>query len=112
MGALPNSHEPASPERNPEHDQLSAGVLSFIKRAYARSRPSLLDSTLADDKIRGSLRSAAVLIVIFQTGYAAQQLHASAPRFDATLSLVVTNIAIGVGFFLSTFVASMLRYWR
>ena len=112
MGALPNQHDSASPERNPEHDQLSAGVLSFIKHAYARPRTTLLDSTIADEKIRGSLRSAAVLIVIFQVGYAAQQLHSSAPRFDATLSLVVTNIAIGVGFFLSTFVASMPRYWR
>ena len=112
MGALPKQHDPASGERNPEHDQLSVGVLSFIKRAYARSRTTLLDSTIADEKIRGSLRSAAVLIVIFQVGYAAQQLHSSGPRFDATLSLVVTNIAIGVGFFLSTFVASMPRYWR
>ena len=112
MGALPKQHDPASRERNPEHDQLSAGVLSFIKHAYARPRTTLLDSTIADEKIRGSLRSAAVLIVMFQMGYAAQQLHSSAPRFDAALSLVVTNIAIGVGFFLSTFVASMPRYWR
>ena len=112
MGAMPKQHDPASRERNPEHDQLSAGVLSFIKHAYARSRPTLLDSTIADEKLRGSLRSAAALIVIFQVGYAAQQLHSSAPRFDATLSLVATNIAIGVAFFLSTFVASMPRYWR
>ncbi len=32
--------------------------------------------------------------------------------FDATLSLVLTNIAIGIGFFLTTFIASMPRYWR
>ena len=112
MGAFPKQHDPASRERNPEHDQLSAGILSFLTRAYSRSRTTLPDSTIGDEKIRGSLRSAAVLIVSFQAGYAAQQLHASAPRFDATLSLVVTNIAIGVGFFLSTFVASMPRYWR
>ncbi len=80
MGALPKQHDPASRERNPEHDQLNAGVLSFIRHAYARSRTTLLDSTIADEKIRGSLRSAAVLIVIFQIGYAAQQLHSSAPK--------------------------------
>src|SRR5580700_4495078 len=112
MGALPKQHDPALPERNPEHDQLSAGVLSFFKRACARSRTTLLDSTIADERIRGSLRSAAVLIVIFQAGYAVQQLHSSGSRFDAALSLVVTNIAIGVGFLLSTFVESMPRYWR
>ena len=37
---------------NPEHDQLNAGVLSFIRHAYARSRTTLLDSTIADEKIR------------------------------------------------------------
>src|ERR1700676_2620731 len=112
MGALPNQHDPASGERNPEHDQLSAGVLSFIKRACARSRTTLLDSTIADERIRGLLRSAAVLIVLFQVGFAAEQLHSAASTFDATLSLVVINIAIGVVFFASTFVASMPRYWR
>jgi len=87
-------------------------LLSLIKRACARSRKTLLDSTIADEKIRGLLRSAAALIVLFQLGYAAEQLHASALRFDATLGLVLANVAIGLGFFLSTFMAAMPRYWR
>src|SRR5260370_6396243 len=104
MGALPEQHDPASRERNPEHDQLSAGVLSFIRRAYARSRATLLDTTIADERIRGSLRSAALMIVIFQTGYAAQYLHASVPRSAATLNIFLTTNTFRVRFFLSSFV--------
>src|SRR5258708_5637508 len=112
MGASPKQHDPDSREGVLQHDKLSAGVFSFIRRARARSRQTMLGFTIGDEKTRGLLRAAAVLIVLFELGYAAEQLHTSAVRFDATLSLILTNIAIGIGFFLSTFIASMPRYWR
>src|SRR6202167_3943920 len=110
MGATPKQHDPDS--REAEHDQLSAKALTSDALEHARSGSILSDSRAAEEKIRGLLRSAGALIVLFELGYAIEQRHTSVITFNATLSLVLANIAIGIGFFLSTFIASMPRYWR
>ena len=57
-------------------------------------------------------RTAALLIVFFQLVYAAERRYTGASTLDATLSLILANVAIGVVFFLLTFTAAMPRYWR
>ncbi len=78
----------------------------------ARTHNTLFDSPVVpDERIRGLFRAAGILIVLFQLGYAAEHFYTSAPRFDATFSLIAANLAIGVALFLSTFTAAIPRYW-
>ena len=111
MGATPKQHDPDS--REAEHDQLRAEALTSDALAHARSRSILSNSrAAADKKVIGLWRTGAALVVFFQLIYAAEHHFASASTFDATLSLHLTNIAIGVVFFLSSFTPAMPRYWR
>jgi two-component system sensor histidine kinase/response regulator len=97
---------------SPANDHLRAEGLSSAELAPTRLRGTLLDSPVVDENTRNSLRAAAALIVFFELGYAAEQFYNSALTFDATLGLHLTNVAIGVGFFLSTFTSATPRYWR
>jgi len=117
MGASPEqnhlaSHDLASRERSPRHDQSNAEVLTPAEPECAAARNVFSDSQIADEKIVGLSRAGAVLIVFFQLVYATEHRWSSASTFDATLSLHLTNIAVGLGFFLLSFSASTARYWR
>ena len=111
MGAMPKHHA-ASSESNREHDQLNTEALHSGELAHAPSRGILSDLQIADANIVGLWRAGAALIVFFQLVYAAEHHYASASTFDATINFHLTNIAIGVVFFLSSFTAAMPRYWR
>lgn len=110
MGATPKQHDPDSRERKPEHDQLSAEVLTSGEPALARI--ALSDSCVADESVLGLLRAGALLIVFFQAVYAVEHRYAYASTFGATRNLHFVNIAIGVAFLLTSFTAAMPRYWR
>lgn len=110
MGASPKQHDPDAHEAAPY--QLNIEGLTTGALAHARPRRILSASQIADENVVGLWRSGAVLVVFFQLIYAAEHHHASVATFDATLSLHLTNIAIGVMFFLSSFTAAMPRYWR
>jgi hypothetical protein len=110
MGASPKQHDPDS--REAEHDQLSIEASTSVELAHARSRNTLSDPRVAEDKVVGLWRTGAALVVFFELVYAAEHHYASASTFDATLSLHLANIAIGVVFFLSSFTPLMPRYWR
>ena len=112
MGETPEQHDIASPERNPEHDQLSAEVLASGEPMHARSRSTLSSAQVVNEKIVRLWRTGAILVVFFELIYAAEHYYHSASTFDATLRLHLVNIAIGVLFFLSSFTAAMPRYWR
>lgn len=112
MGAPPIQNDLASREGKPQPDQLNAEALTLRELARARARTTLFDSPVDNENVAGLLRADALLIVFFQLVYAAEHHYASAATFDATLSLHLANIAIGVGFFLSSFTAAMPRYWR
>ncbi len=108
MGAAPKQHD----ARESEHDQMSAEVSTSGELAHAGSRRILSESQIADEMVAGLWRTGAALAVFFQLIYAVEHRYASASTFDATLSLHLTNIAIGVVFFLSSFTTVTLRYWR
>jgi PAS domain S-box-containing protein len=110
MGAMPKQHDPDSRDSNPEHDPLSTDTSSGM--ASAGSRNPLSASRLAEDKVVGLWRTGAALVIFFQLIYAAEHHYASASTFDATLSLHLANIAVGVIFFLSSFTPLMPRFWR
>lgn len=115
MGASPEqnhlaAHDLASHERNPQHHQSNAEALTPDELARAGNTRS--DLQIADDNVAGLWRAGAVLIIFFQLIYAAEHRYSSAATFDATRSLHLVNIAIGVIFFLSSFTAAMPRYWR
>src|ERR1700693_5579053 len=112
MGATPKQHDAASSESNHEHDQLSAEALTSGELARAPSRVILSDLQIADANVVGLWRTGAALMVFFQLVYAAEHRYASATTFDATVSLHLTNIAMALVFFLSSFTAAMPRYWR
>jgi PAS domain S-box-containing protein len=108
MGVPPEQHD----ARDSEHDQVSAEVSTSGELAHAGSRRILSESQIADETVVGLWRTGAALVVFFQLIYAAEHRYASASTFDATLSLHLTNIAIGLVFLLSSFTSAMLRYWR
>ncbi len=110
MGAMPKHHDPDSRDSNPEHDQLSTEASSGL--APAGSRNALSASRLADENIVGFWRTGAALVIFFQLIYAAEHHYASASTFDATLSLHLANIAVGILFFLASFTPLMPRFWR
>ena len=110
MGATPKQHDPDSCDSNPEHDQLSTDSSSGMESA--RLGNTLSDLRVAEDKVVGLWRTGAALVVFFQLIYAAEHHYASPSTFDATLSLHLANIAVGVIFFLSSFTPLMPRYWR
>ncbi|MFZ0680619.1 PAS domain S-box protein [Candidatus Binatus sp.] len=113
MGEPPDQHDIASPERNPEHDQLSAEASTTLDAlARARSRSTLSSSQVVNENIVRLWRTGALLVIFFELIYAAEHYYASASTFDATLRLHLVNIAIGVLFFLSSFSLAMPRYWR
>jgi PAS domain S-box-containing protein len=111
MGEPPDQYDITSPERSPEHDQLSAAASTLDELARAASRSALSSSRVADKNVIGLWRTGAALVVFFQLVYAAEHRYASPSTFDATLNLHLANIAIGVVFFLSSFTPAM-RYWR
>ncbi|MGA8642622.1 PAS domain S-box protein [Candidatus Binatus sp.] len=111
MGGPPEQHHITSPERNPEHDQLTAAASTLDELARAASRSALSDSQVADKNVIGLWRTGAALVVFFQLVYAAEHRYASPSTFAATLNLHLANIAIGVVLFLSSFTPAM-RYWR
>jgi two-component system sensor histidine kinase/response regulator len=110
MGAMPKQHDPDSRDSNPEHDPLSTDTSSGM--ASAGSRNPLSASRVADERIVGLWRTGAALVIFFQLIYAAEHRYASASTFDATLSLHLANIAVGVIFLLSSFTPLMPRFWR
>src|SRR5580704_6054192 len=112
MGASPKQNDLASSERNSEHERSQVKALTNYDLERARTHSSLFDThVVPDERIRGLFRAAGILIVVFQLGYAAEHFYTSAPRFDATFSLIAANLAIGVALFLSTFTAALPRYW-
>ncbi|MGC1400504.1 PAS domain S-box protein [Candidatus Binatus sp.] len=112
MGETPKQHDIASRERSLEHDQLKVAASTSGEQPRSPSRNTLSDSQVADEKFVGLLRTGTVLIVFFQLVYAAEHRFTSPSTFDATLSLHLINIAIGVMSFLLTFTRAMPRYWR
>ena len=112
MGASPKQNDLASSERNSEHERSQVEALTNGDLERARTHSTLFDThVVPDERIRGLFRAAGILIVVFQLGYAAEHFYTSAPRFDATFSLIAANIMIGVALFLSTFTAAIPRYW-
>src|SRR5580698_2466859 len=112
MGASPKQNDLASSERKFEHKRSQVKALTNYDLERARTHSSLFDThVVPDERIRGLFRAAGILIVVFQLGYAAEHFYTSAPRFDATFSLIAANIMIGVALFLSTFTAAIPRYW-
>ena len=112
MGASPKQNDLASSERKSEHERSQVEALTNGDLERARTHNTLFDlPVVPDERLRGLFRSAGILIVLFQLGYAAEHFYASAPRFDATFSLIAANLAIGVALFLSTFTAALPRYW-
>src|SRR5271170_7567 len=113
MGATPKQQDPASSQRSPEHEQLGTEALTSVELARAQSGDSLRGSrVVADQNVVGLWRTGALLVVFFELVYATEHHYVSAATFDATLSLHLTNIAIGVVLFLSSFLPAMPRYWR
>src|SRR5258708_31990426 len=112
MGETPEQHDIASPERDREHDQLSAGALASGELVDAPSRRTLSSSQVVDENVVRLWRTGAMLVVFFELIYAAEHHYHSASTFDATLRLHLANIAIGLLFFLSSFTVVMPRYWR
>ncbi len=115
MGASPEqnhlaSHDLASQEGDPQHHQSNAEALTPDELTRARNTPS--DLQIANDNVVGLWRAGAVLVIFFQLIYAAEHWYSSAATFDATRSLHLANIAIGVIFLLSSFTAAMPRFWR
>ena len=112
MGASPEQNDLASSERNSEHERSNVEASSNGDLERARTHHTLFDlPVVPDERLRGLFRSAGILIVLFQLGYAAEHFYASGPRFDATFSLIAANLAIGAALFLSTFTAALPRYW-
>ena len=112
MGASPEQNDLASSERKSEHERSQVEALTNGDLERARTHNTLFDlPVVPDERLRGLFRSAGILIVLFQLGYAAEHFYASGPRFDATFSLIAANLAIGVALFLSTFTAALPRYW-
>src|SRR5271168_1334249 len=112
MGASPKQNDLASSERKSEHARSIVEDLPRSDPERARTRNTLFDSSAVPSRrLKGLFRSAGILIVLFQLGYAAEHFYTSAPRFDATFSLIAANLAIGVALFLSTFTAALPRYW-
>ncbi len=110
MGATPKQNELASRQRRPRHDQLNPEALTSDD--LARSRTTLFDLAVVDETVIGLSRVGALLIVFFNLVYAAEHRYASGSTFDATQSLILAMVAIGVVFFLLTFTAAIPRYWR
>ena len=116
MGAPPKQHhltphDLASREKSPQHDQLNAEVSASGGERQARA-PGRITLSVAGQNVTSLSRTAALLIVFFQLAYAAERRFTGASTLDATLSLILANVAIGVLFFLLTFTAAMPRYWR
>jgi len=111
MGASPKQNDLASSERKSEHARSIVEALPRSDSERARTNTLFDSSDVASRRLKGLFRSAGILIVLFQLGYAAEHFYTSAPRFDATFSLIAANIAIGVALFLSTFTAALPRYW-
>jgi len=89
MGASPKQNDLASSERNSEHERSQVKALTNYDLERARTHSSLFDThVVPDERIRGLFRAAGILIVVFQLGYAAEHFYTSAPRFDATFSLI------------------------
>jgi len=114
MGAPPKQHhltphDLASREKSPQHDQLNTEPVTLGKLARAPGRITL---SVAGQNVTSLSRTAALLIVFFQLAYAAERRFTGASTLDATLSLILVNVGIGVVFFLLTFTAAMPRYWR
>jgi len=112
MGAAPKQNDLASRERRPQPAQLNAEALTSDDLAHARARNTLFDSPVVDETVTGLSRVGALLIVFFNLVYAAEHHYTSGSTFDATQSLILAMIAVGVVFFLLTFTAAMPRYWR
>src|ERR1035437_4033120 len=109
MGATPKHNDIVSHERKPpQPDRLNAEASA----SRELSRSTLPNSSIVEQDVADLARSGALLIVFFQLIYAAEHRYTSASSFDATLSLHLANIAIGVVFVLLTFSTAMPRYWR
>ena len=112
MGAAPKQNDLASRERRPQHDQLNAEALTSDDLAHARARITSFDVPIVDETVTGLSRVGALLIVFFNLVYVAEHRYTSGSTFDATQSLILAMIAVGVVFFLLTFTAAIPRYWR
>jgi PAS domain S-box-containing protein len=82
-----------SPERHPDGSQI-------------------LGSPKADPRVRVLLRGGAVLIVVFQLAYLADDFAPSSATFAATRDLHLLNVLIGLLAFAATFTPLMRRFWR
>jgi PAS domain S-box-containing protein len=112
MGAPPKQNDLSSRERRPRHDQLNAEALTSDELARAWARTTMFDLPVVDETVTGLSRVGALLIVFFNLVYAAEHRYTSGSTFDATQSLILAMVAIGVVFFLLTFTAAIPRYWR
>src|ERR1039458_4857566 len=112
MGAPPKQNDLSSRETRPRRDQLNAEALTSDELARAWARTTLFDLPVVDETVTGLSRVGALLIVFFNLVYAAEHRYTSGSTFDAPQSLILAMVAIGVVFFLLTFTAAILRYWR
>ncbi len=112
MGAAPKQNDLSSRERRPRHDQFNAEALTSDELSRARARTTLFDLPVVDATVTGLTRVGALLIVFFNLVYAAENFYTPASTFDASLSLHLASIAMGVGLFLLTFTGAIPRYWR
>jgi hypothetical protein len=112
MGVTPKQDDLASRERRPRHDQLKAEALTSDELERARARATMFDLPVVDETAIAMSRAAALLIVFSNLFYAAQHRYTSGSTFDATQSLILASMGVGVVFFLLTFTVAILRYWR
>jgi PAS domain S-box-containing protein len=112
MGAAPKHNDLALRERKPQPDRLNAEALASDELARARVRTTLFDLPVVDETVTGLSRVGALLIVFSNLVYAVGHRYTSGSMLDATHSLILANVGIGVVFYLLTFTAAMPRYWR
>ncbi len=108
MAAAPKFTEGAS------GPSLSEGPNAAISGSEIRpdGRDTLSNSYDGNLNARLMLRAGALLIVIFQLAYMAEDFASSSATFPATRGLHLFNIVVGVLTFVATFTPLVPRYWR
>ena len=113
MGATPKHNDIVSHERKPpQPDRLNAEASASRELSRARARNTSFDLPVVDETVAGLSRVGALLIVFSNLVYAVGHRYTSGSTFDATESLILANVGVGVVFFLLTFTAAIPRYWR
>ena len=99
------------PDQTPS-STLDAGSASTRPEGDSTPRHTLPISDEVNPNARMLLRGAAVLIIVFQIAYLAEDWASSPAIFAATRSLHFFNILIGVIGFAATFSSLVPRFWR